>query len=105
MRRPPAVENPPEDEQLSPPDHGVPAASTPAVPVQRDVLTAASGYPSTTGTRMPFKFTPATIKALATLVQVLDQHRFGAVMLILVMITAGALMVVPQLPALLAWQW
>jgi len=40
---------------------------------------------------------PATIKALAKLVQALDQHRFGAVMLILVMIIAGGLMAIPQL--------
>lgn len=32
---------------------------------------------------MPIKFTLTTIKALATLVQVLDKHPFGAVMLIL----------------------
>jgi len=51
---------------------------------------------------MPFNFNPATLDALARLARVLDQHRFGAVMLILVMVTAGALMVVPQLPVLLA---
>ena len=52
---------------------------------------------------MPFDFSiiPATIKALARLVQVLDQHRFGAFMLILVMVTAGALMMVPHMPAAL----
>ncbi len=48
---------------------------------------------------MPFNFNPATIRALAKLVQVLDQHRFGAVMLILVMVAAGALMAVPYLQA------
>jgi hypothetical protein len=51
---------------------------------------------------MLLKFTPATITALATLVQVLDQHRFGAVMLILIFLVAGALMAVPYLPALMA---
>ena len=51
---------------------------------------------------MSFNFNPATIKALARLAQVLDQHRFGAVMLILIMVAAGALMMVPILPALLA---
>lgn len=40
---------------------------------------------------MPFIFTPATIEALAKLVQVLDQHRFGAVMLVLMMAAAGGL--------------
>jgi hypothetical protein len=44
---------------------------------------------------------PATIKALVKLGQVLDQHRFGAVILILVMVTAGALMAVLHLPAIL----
>ena len=39
---------------------------------------------------MPLKFTPAAIKALATLVQVLDKHPFGAVMLILVILASGA---------------
>jgi hypothetical protein len=53
---------------------------------------------------MPFNpnIIPATIKALAKLVQVLDRHRFGAVMLILVMVTAGAMLAVPYLPAALA---
>lgn len=46
---------------------------------------------------MPFKFNPATIDALARLVQVLDQHPFGAVMLVVVMVVAGALMAVPYL--------
>lgn len=32
---------------------------------------------------MPLKFTPATIKVLATLVQVLDKHPLGAVTLVL----------------------
>jgi hypothetical protein len=32
---------------------------------------------------MPFNFNPATIRALAKLVQVLDQHRFGAIMLVI----------------------
>jgi len=31
-------------------------------------------------------FNPATIEALARLVQVLDKHRFGAVMLVVVMV-------------------
>jgi|GEM_PF-3444375 len=44
---------------------------------------------------MPFKFNPATIRALAKLVQVLDQHRFGAFMIIPVMVAAGALMAMP----------
>lgn len=48
---------------------------------------------------MPFKFNPATINALARLVQVLDQHRFGAVMLVVIMVAAGALMAVPYLQA------
>jgi hypothetical protein len=68
----------------------VPAASTPVVSLQLDVVTSASGHTSTTGTRIPLKITPATIKALATLVQVLDQHRFGAVMLILIFLATGA---------------
>ena len=51
---------------------------------------------------MPFTLTPATIEALAKLVQVLDQHRFGAIMLLIMMIAAGALMVAPYLPAVLA---
>jgi hypothetical protein len=41
---------------------------------------------------MPFKFNPATIRALAQLVQGLDKHRFGAIMLVVVMIAASALM-------------
>lgn len=48
---------------------------------------------------MPFKLNPATIDALARFTQVLDQHRFGAVMLVLVMVAAGALMAVPYLQA------
>jgi len=51
---------------------------------------------------MSLKFTPATIKALATLVQVLDKHPFGAVMLILIFVAAGVLMAVPYLPILIA---
>jgi hypothetical protein len=51
---------------------------------------------------MPIKFTPATINALIRFVQTLDRHRFGAVMLILVMVTAGALLAVPYLSAVLA---
>lgn len=31
---------------------------------------------------MPFNFNPATLNALARLVQVFDRHRFGAIMLI-----------------------
>lgn len=46
---------------------------------------------------MHFHFTPATIIALAKLVQVLDQHRFGAVMLVVVMVAAGGLMTIPHL--------
>ena len=52
--------------------------------------------------QLPFKFKPATINALAKLAQVLDQHRFGAVMLILVMVAAGGLMARPYLPAVWA---
>lgn len=51
---------------------------------------------------MPIKFTPDTINALIRFVRALDQYRFGAVMLILVMVTAGALLAVPYLPAMLA---
>lgn len=53
---------------------------------------------------MPFDFNiiPATFNALAKLVQVLDQHRFGAVILILVMTIAGASMAVPYLPLIMA---
>ncbi len=51
---------------------------------------------------MPLKFIPATIKALATLVQVLDKHPFGAIMLVLIFIAAGILMAVPYLPILIA---
>ena len=51
---------------------------------------------------MQFDLTPATIKALATLVQVLDKHPFGAVMLVLIFVVAGVLMAVPYLPILLA---
>jgi hypothetical protein len=50
---------------------------------------------------MSFQFIPATIKALATLVQVLDRHRFGAVMLIFIFLFTSAFMVVPYLPVLL----
>lgn len=50
---------------------------------------------------MPIKFNTATINALDRLVRTLDQHRFGALMLILIMVTAGALMAVPYLPAVL----
>jgi hypothetical protein len=46
---------------------------------------------------MYFIFNPATIEALARLVQVLDQHRFGAVMLVVMMVAAGALMAIPYL--------
>ena len=46
---------------------------------------------------MYFIFNPATIEALARLVQVLDQHRFGAVMLVVTMVAAGALMAIPYL--------
>lgn len=51
---------------------------------------------------MPLKFTPATIRALATLVQVLDKHPFGAVMLFLIFIAVGIFMTVPYLPMLIA---
>jgi hypothetical protein len=46
-----------------------------------------------------FIFNPATIEALARLVRVLDKHRFGAVMLVVVMVAAGALMAVPYIQA------
>jgi hypothetical protein len=53
---------------------------------------------------MPFspKLIAVIINALTRFVRALDQCRFGAVMLILIMATAGALMVVPHLPATLA---
>lgn len=51
---------------------------------------------------MPIKFTPATIKALATLVEVLDKHPRGAFMLVLIFVAAGVLMAVPYLPILIA---
>lgn len=40
---------------------------------------------------MYFIFNPATIEALVRLVQVLDQHRFGAVMLVLMIAAASGL--------------
>ena len=46
---------------------------------------------------MYFIFNPATIEALTRLVQVLDKHRFGAVMLVVVMVTACTLMAIPYL--------
>jgi len=51
---------------------------------------------------MHLNILPATINALAKLAQVLDQHRFGAVMLFLVMVAAAALMTIPYLPIVLA---
>ena len=51
---------------------------------------------------MPPKIILAIIKALTAFVQVLDRCRFGAVMLILVMVIASALMALPYLPAALA---
>jgi len=50
---------------------------------------------------MHFGIIPATIKALTKFVQVLDQCPRGGRMLIAVMITAGMLILVPQLPAAL----
>lgn len=50
---------------------------------------------------MPLKFTPATIKELATLVQVLDKHPFGAIMLVLIFVAAGILLATPYLPMLI----
>lgn len=44
---------------------------------------------------------PAIIKALTRFVQVLDQHRFGAVMLVVVMIIAGVLIVAACMPTAL----
>jgi len=46
---------------------------------------------------MPFKFNPATIRALAKLVQVLDQHRFGAFMIILLILASGVAAALPHL--------
>lgn len=40
---------------------------------------------------MYFIFNPATIEALATIVQVLDQHPFGAIVLVLLTIATGGL--------------
>lgn len=45
---------------------------------------------------------PVTIKALTTFVQVLDRHRFGAVMLFSLMVAAGALVVATRLPAFIS---
>lgn len=50
---------------------------------------------------MPLKSTPATIKELATLVQVLDKHPFGAIMLVLIFVI-GILLAVPYLTILTA---
>jgi len=55
---------------------------------------------ATTGGLRPFIFKPATIEALAKLVQVVDQHRFGAVMLVVLvvlMVAAGSLIAIPYL--------
>ncbi len=60
------------------------------------------GSISTTVNLVSFNFTLATIRALAKLVQVLGQHRFCAVILILLMVTTGALMAVSYPPAILA---
>jgi len=49
-----------------------------------------------------FNIIPATIKALTKFVEVLDKHRFGAMMLIVVMVAGGALMLAAQLPGMLA---
>ena len=46
---------------------------------------------------MPIKFTPATIKALATLVQVLDKHPLGAIMFILVILAGGVAAALPRM--------
>jgi hypothetical protein len=53
---------------------------------------------------MPFniKLTPATIKALTKFVQALDQHRFGAVMFILVILSVGAVLTILHLPSVMA---
>lgn len=48
-----------------------------------------------------FKHIAAIIDALSKFVEVLDQHRFGAGMLILIIIATGILMTVPHLPATL----
>jgi len=48
------------------------------------------------------KLTPATIKAMTAFVRVLDKHRFGAVMFILVILASGIAATLPHLPALAA---
>lgn len=52
---------------------------------------------------MPFNFhtIPATIKALTKFVQVLEQYPRGTRRLIVLMVTTGALVMLPQLPAAL----
>ena len=45
---------------------------------------------------------PTTIKALTTFVQVLDRHRFGAVMLFSLTVAASALVVAAHLPAVIS---
>lgn len=52
---------------------------------------------------MPFNFNiiPATIKALTKFVQVLDHHRFGAVMLLTLTVATIALVVAAHLPAVM----
>lgn len=48
------------------------------------------------------KLTPATIMAMAVFVRVLDRHRFGAVMFILVILASGIAATLPHLLALAA---
>ena len=48
------------------------------------------------------KLIAVIINALTWFVRALDTHRFGAVMLVVVMIATGALMVVQHLPTILA---
>jgi hypothetical protein len=48
------------------------------------------------------KLAPATIKAITTFVRVLDKHRFGAVMFILVILASGIAATLPHLPTLTA---
>lgn len=52
---------------------------------------------------MPFNFNfiPTTINALTQLVRALDQCRFGALMLVVILVLFGVLMAVVHLPATL----
>ncbi|MBD8625749.1 hypothetical protein IFT64_02230 [Oxalobacteraceae sp. CFBP 8753] len=48
-----------------------------------------------------FNFIPTTIQALTQFVRALDQNRFGAIMLVVVMVLTGVLMAMAYLPATL----